>query len=63
MNMIEKRYLGIKDCAQYLGLKENTLYTWVHMRRIPYVKMGRLVKFDIKKLDEWIKEREVKPLE
>ena len=46
MNM-EKRYLGIEELSQYLGLTKGTLYVWVCQRRIPYLKVGKLVKFDI----------------
>ena len=59
--MIEKRFLGVKELATYLGVKVNTIYSWVFQKKIPYVKIGRCVKFDIKKIEEWIKEREVKP--
>jgi len=59
--VIEKRFLGVKELATYLGVKVNTIYSWVFQKKIPYVKIGRCVKFDIKKIEEWIKEREVKP--
>ena len=53
--VIEKRYLGIKDCAQYIGVTQGTLYAWVCYRKIPYLKVGRLVKFDIKAIEEWMR--------
>jgi excisionase family DNA binding protein len=33
----------------------------VSQRRIPYVKAGRLVKFDLKAIDAWIERHSVKP--
>ncbi len=60
--MLEKRFIGIKECAEYLGVTVGTLYTWICYRKIPYVKIGRLVKFDLQKIEQWIKEREVKTI-
>jgi len=34
----------------------------VNQRRIPYVKAGRLVKFDLALLDAWIKQQTVMPM-
>lgn len=61
--MSEKRFLGVKELAEYLGVKVATIYSWTFQRKIPYLKIGRCVKFDIKKIEEWIKEREVKPFD
>ena len=52
--MIEKRFIGVKELATYLDIRVNTVYSWVSMRKIPYVKMGRLVKFDLKEIDKWV---------
>ena len=61
--MSEKRFLDVKELAEYLGVKVATIYSWTFQRKIPYLKIGRCVKFDIKKIEEWIKEREVKPFD
>lgn len=59
---IARRLLNIQDVAEYTGLSIHTLYTMVSKRRIPYVKMGRLTKFDKYELDRWIQSHTVKPL-
>jgi excisionase family DNA binding protein len=51
---MEKKLLNIKELSEYLGVKEHTLYIWVSQRRIPFVKCGRLTKFDVKAVDKWI---------
>jgi len=61
--MPEKRFIGIKECSEYLGIPKGTLYSWTFSRKIPHIKMGRLVKFDLIELEAWIKERKVKPYE
>lgn len=56
---MNKRLLNINELSEYIGLSTNTIYSWVSQRRIPYVKCGRLTKFDIQRIDEWIKESSV----
>ncbi len=57
-----RRLINIPEAAEYVGLSLHTLYRMVSQRRIPYVKVGRLTKFDLTLLDEWIKTNTVMPL-
>ena len=59
---MNKRLLTIQETSEYMGLSVHTLYTMVSQRRIPYVKVGRLTKFDVTLLDEWIKQNTVMPM-
>jgi excisionase family DNA binding protein len=59
---IARRLVSVKEAAQYTGLSVHTLYTMVSQRRIPYVKAGRLTKFDVGLLDNWIKQNTVMPM-
>lgn len=59
---MEKRFLGIEELSQYLGLTKGTLYVWICQRRIPYLKIGKLVKFDIIEIQDWLKNKRVKEL-
>jgi excisionase family DNA binding protein len=59
---MNKRFLGVEELSQYLGLTKGTLYVWVCQRRIPYLKIGKLVKFDIIEIEKWLKDRRVKEL-
>jgi len=56
------RLISIQEAATYIGLSPHTLYTMVSQRRIPFVKVGRLVKFDVELLDKWIKQHTVMPM-
>ena len=57
-----RRLLNIREVADYTGLSPHTLYQMVSQRRIPFVKMGRLTKFDRDELDRWITRHSVKPI-
>lgn len=59
---VKRRLLDIGEVAQYTGLSKHTLYTMVSQRRIPFVKVGRLTKFDLALLDKWLMQHTVMPL-
>jgi excisionase family DNA binding protein len=58
----ERRLLNMDQARQYIGVAKDTLYTMVSQRRVPYVKVGRLTKFDPQLLDDWIKQNTVMPM-
>jgi excisionase family DNA binding protein len=55
-----KRLLTVEETAAYLGISKLTVYDWVSQRKIEYVKIGRLVEFDLRILDKWIDQNTVK---
>ncbi len=57
-----RRLIPIKETAEYTGLSVHTLYTMVSQRRIPFVKVGGALRFDLALLDEWIKQHTVMPM-
>lgn len=54
---MEKRFVGMKDLSVYLDVSERTIKSWVYADRIPFKKIGRLIKFDIRKIDELLEEK------
>ncbi|MBK8274953.1 MAG: helix-turn-helix domain-containing protein [Nitrospira sp.] len=51
---ITPRLLDIQQVAVYVGLSVHTVYKFVSQRKIPHVKIGKLVKFDRQEIDRWI---------
>ncbi|MCL4322566.1 MAG: helix-turn-helix domain-containing protein [Deltaproteobacteria bacterium] len=51
--MIEK-LLKIKDVAELINLNENTIYQLIYRRKIPFVKLGRSVRFKESQILAWI---------
>ncbi len=60
--ILEKRYLGMVECSEYIGVTKGTLYAWVSRKRIPYIKIGKLVKFDLKEIEHWVRVRRIKEI-
>ncbi len=45
--MINKRYVNIKELSQYTSLPVKTLYDWTSQGKIPSIKLGRRILFDL----------------
>ena len=58
---VGKRLLNVKQAAQYLGLAVDTVYKKARLRELPFVKVGRSLRFDVKELDRFI-EQNAKPI-
>ena len=57
---VSGKLLDVGELSQRLGVKVKTVYCWVHARQIPYVKVGRLVKFDPFDITQWVESRKVR---
>jgi excisionase family DNA binding protein len=53
--------MTINEAAVYLAVPVATLYTRVFHREIPFVKLGRSVRFDRTDLDALIDSKKVHP--
>jgi excisionase family DNA binding protein len=49
-----RKLLTVSEAAHLLSVKPRTIYAWVAERRIPYHKVGRLLRFDQTKLLAWM---------
>jgi len=46
-----KRYLNVKETSEYTSIPVGTLYEWACIGKIPSIKIGRRVLFDLHDLD------------
>ena len=46
--------ISIHEVSDKLKVKESTLRAWVFQRRIPCVRVGRLVRFRLTDLEKWL---------
>jgi excisionase family DNA binding protein len=59
----QKELLNTKETAEFLGISKNTLYEWIVQKKIPYFKIGRLVKFKREDLEDWLKKKKMEEKE
>ena len=50
----ETGLLTVKEAANFLAVPTSTLYGWVYLRRIPFVKVGRALRFELAELQKFI---------
>ena len=62
-NAIGRRLLNVREAAQYLGLEVDTVYKKARLREVPYVKVGRALRFDVKALDRYIEQNAIEALD
>ena len=46
--------MTVQEAAQVLKVSPSTLYGWVWQRRIPFVKVGRSLRFEMDALEQFI---------
>ncbi|KPJ58517.1 MAG: hypothetical protein AMJ46_14060 [Latescibacteria bacterium DG_63] len=54
--------LNKRQVADCLGVELYTMDAWVSQRRIPYIKLGRSVRFDPSEIEAWLEEKKVEPM-
>jgi excisionase family DNA binding protein len=50
----ESGLMTVQDAAKFLAVSTSTLYGWVYLRRIPFVKVGRALRFELAELQNFI---------
>ncbi|MDD5044936.1 MAG: helix-turn-helix domain-containing protein [Candidatus Omnitrophica bacterium] len=48
------RLITVEELAKYLNLNPHTIYMWVEQKKIPFIKIGRMVRFDLIEIEEWL---------
>jgi len=49
-----RRLITAKEASQYLSLSTDTVYRMASLKKLPYLKIGGRILFDVKALDHWI---------
>jgi len=60
---VGKRLLNVREAAEYLGLQVDTVYKKSRLRELPYVKVGRALRFDVNALQRFIEQHTIETLE
>lgn len=52
-----EKLLTIQEISDILGIKDCTIRAWVFQRKIPCVRIGRLVRFRMSEIETWINQK------
>ena len=48
-------WTSVEDLARHLGVTRDSIYRWIDRRGLPAHRIGRLWKFKISEVDEWVR--------
>lgn len=51
----EERWVGVEDVASHLGVNKDSVYRWIEKMGLPAHRVGRLFRFKLSEIDEWVK--------
>ncbi len=58
-----RRLITAKEASQYLSLSTDTVYRMASLKKLPYLKIGDRVLFDVKALDQWVEKHMIREKE
>ena len=58
MSQNEIKLMGVQEVAQFIGISPNTVYLWTRQGKLPFFKLGKLLKFRIKDVEDWLEKHE-----
>ena len=61
-NKMKEKLLTVQDVSNITTLAKSTLYSYVHYRTIPFVKLGGRIVFENGAIQKWINKKQVKEI-
>jgi excisionase family DNA binding protein len=58
LRMKDNKWLSMKEVCAYLGISRDTVMNWMKKEGMPAHQKGRLWRFDINEIDEWMRNNE-----
>lgn len=59
--MTTEPWASVEDVANHLGVARDSVYRWLETRRLPAHKLGRLWKFKLSEVDDWVRSGGMNP--
>ena len=58
--MPNEPWVCVDEVAQHLGVARDTVYRWIDNRGLPAHRIGRLWKFKISEVDDWVRTHQMR---
>ena len=52
---IEERWVDVEEVAKHLGVRRESVYRWIDKKGLPAHRVGRLLRFKLSEVDEWVR--------
>lgn len=53
--MSAEPWVALDEVARHLGVSHDTVYRWIDGKGLPAHKLGRLWKFKLSEVDDWVR--------
>lgn len=53
--MTTEPWVAVEDVARHLGVSHDTVYRWIDGKGLPAHRLGRLWKFKLSEVDDWVR--------
>ena len=50
----QEPWVSVDEVAKHLGIAKDTVYHWIESRGLPVHRIGRLWKFKLSQIDDWV---------
>ncbi len=50
-----ERWLSVEEMMAHLGVARDTIYRWIDQKGMPAHRLGKLWKFKVSEVDEWVR--------
>ncbi|GHV03979.1 helix-turn-helix domain-containing protein [Clostridia bacterium] len=54
MSEAPEKWVSLEDVAEHLGVTKETVRVWLKKSEMPAHRVGRLWKFKLSEIDEWV---------
>ena len=52
---VGEHWKSVDQISTYLGVSKETIYRWLSKKTVPAHKVGRLWKFKLREVDDWVR--------
>ncbi len=54
-SMNVEKWVNLEDVAEHLSISRDTVRTWIKDGKLPVYRAGKMYKFKISEVDEWVR--------
>jgi len=51
----DERWVNVEEVAAYLGVNKESIYRWVETKGLPVHRAGRLFRFQLSEVNDWMR--------
>jgi excisionase family DNA binding protein len=51
----QEPWVSVDEVVRHLGVAKDTIYRWIEAKGLPAHRLGRLWKFKLSEIDDWVR--------